>query len=106
MNRTSTQKKPLNFLNLEKGCAIQGQVRTVIYNDKETKDETEINNHIYSFFNYLYKGTLSISFPKHTKEKSKILDGGITEKELLIALQRMENNKSPGKTINHQEMTG
>ena len=39
------------FLNLEKSRAIQGQVWTVICNDKETNDETEINNHIYSFFN-------------------------------------------------------
>ena len=38
----------------------------------------------------------TISFPKlFTKEKSKTLDAGITEKELLIALQSMENNKSP-----------
>ena len=56
----------------------------------------------------MYKETLSfssnnlgtylntISFPKLTKEKSKTLVGGITEKELLIALQSMENNKSPG----------
>ena len=36
-------------------------VRTVIYNDKERNEETEINNHIYSFFNYLYKETLSFS---------------------------------------------
>ena len=67
-----------------------------------------MNNHIYSFFNYLYKETLffssnnletylnTISFPKLTKQKSKTLDGGITEKELLIALQTMENNISPG----------
>ena len=56
----------------------------------------------------MYKETLSfssnnletylntISFPKLTKEKSKTLDGGMTEKELLIALKSMENNKSPG----------
>ena len=37
-------------LNLEKNRAIQGQVRAVIYNDKEANDEIEINNHIYSFF--------------------------------------------------------
>ena len=36
------------------------------------------------------------SFPKFTKEKYETLDGRITEKELLIALQSMENNKSPG----------
>ena len=96
------------FLNLEKSLAFQGQVRTVIYNDKETNDKTEINNHIYSFFNYLYKETLSfssdnlktylnaISFPKLRKEKSRTLEGGITEKEQLIAW----------KTVNHQEMMG
>ena len=100
------EKSSKFFLNLEKSRAIQGQVRTGIYNDKETNDETEVNNHFYSFFNYLYKETSflsnnletylnTISFPKLTKEKSETLDGGITEKELLIALQSMENNKSP-----------
>ena len=102
------EKSPKLFLNLEKSRAILGQVRTVINNAKEANDETETSNHIYSFFNYLYRETLSfssniieaylntISFPKLTKEKSKILDGGITEKELLIIFQSMENKKSPG----------
>ena len=66
----------------------------------------KINYHIYSFFNYLCKETFSfsnanletylnaISFPKLTKENSETLDGGTTEKELLIALESMENNKS------------
>ena len=96
------------MLNPEKSRTIQGQVRTVIYYDKEANDETEIKNHNYSFVSYLYKETLSffsnnletylntISLPKLTKEKSKILDGRITEKELLIALQIIENNKSLG----------
>ena len=69
------------FLNLDKSRTIQGQVRTVIYSEKETNDAKEINNHIYSFFNYLYNETLSlssnnletylntISFSKLTKEK-------------------------------------
>ena len=102
------EKSSKFFLNLEKSRAIQGQVRTVIYNDKETNDETEINNHICSFFSYLYKETFSfsrnnletylntISFPKLTKEKRKTLDGGITENELFSAFQNMKNNKSPG----------
>ena len=34
------EKSSKFFLNLEKSCAIQGQVRTVISNDKETNDET------------------------------------------------------------------
>ena len=96
------EKSSKIFLNLEKSRAIQGQVRTVIYN------EAELNNHIYSFFNYLHKETLcfssnnletylnTISFPKLTKEKSKKLDGGIIENKLFIALKSMKNNKSPG----------
>ena len=91
-----------------KSHAIQGQVGTVIYNDKETNDETEINNHIYYFFKYLYKETLSfssnnletnlntISFPKLTKGKSKTLDGGITEKRTARCITKYENNKLPG----------
>ena len=51
------EKSSKFFLNLEKSRAIQGQVRTVIYSDKEINDETEINNHIYYFFDYLYKET-------------------------------------------------
>ena len=43
------EKSSKFFLNLEKSCAIQGQVGTVIYNEKETNDKTEINDHIYSF---------------------------------------------------------
>ena len=44
--------------------------RTVVYNDKETNDETEINNRIYSFFNYMYKETLSFS-SKNSRKLSK-----------------------------------
>ena len=80
------EKSSKFFLNLEKSRAIQGQVRTVIYNDKWINDEKEINKHTYSFFNHLYKETASfssanlktdlntMSFPKLTKEKSKTLE--------------------------------
>ena len=73
------------FLDLEKSSAIKVQVGTVIYNDKEPNDELEINNHIYSFFNYLYK-TLSfcsnnlenhlntISFPKLIKKVKQMAE--------------------------------
>ena len=55
------EKSSKFFLNPEKSCAIQGQVRTVIYNDKETNDEIDISNHIFSFFDYLYKEILPFS---------------------------------------------
>ena len=44
------EKSSKFFLNLEKSHAIQGQVWTVIYIDKKTNDEKEINNHIYTIF--------------------------------------------------------
>ena len=70
------------FLNLEKSRAIQGQVQTVIYHEKETNHETEISNHVYSFFNYLYREMSfysanletylnTISFPRLAKEKKQ-----------------------------------
>ena len=55
------EKSSKFFLNLEKSRAIQGQVRTVIYNDKETNDEIDIGNHIFSFLDYLYKEILPFS---------------------------------------------
>ena len=55
------EKSSKFFLNLENSRAIQSQVRKVIYNDKETNFETEIDNHICSFFNCLYKETFSFS---------------------------------------------
>ena len=36
-----------------------------------------------------------MSFPKLSKENSKTLYSGLTENELFIALQGMENNKLP-----------
>ena len=39
------RRKILKILSKPRS-AIQGQVRTVIYNDKEINDETEINNYI------------------------------------------------------------
>ena len=40
-----------------KSRAIESQVRADHYNDKETINETEIDNHICSFFKYFYKET-------------------------------------------------
>ena len=45
------------------------------------------NNNLVTYLN-------TISLPKLKKEKRKKLDVGVTEKELLIALQSKEINKS------------
>ena len=89
------------FLNLEKTRTIQGQVRTDIYNDKQTNDETEISTHIFILFSIIciekrhFLMLITIQSHFQNVQKSVTLDGGITEKELLIALQSMENKKSP-----------
>ena len=44
------EKSSKFFLNLEKSRAIQGQVRTIVTNEKEITDESEINAHIASFY--------------------------------------------------------
>ena len=49
------RRKSLKFyLSPKKARATEDQVWTVIYNDKEASDETEMNNHIDSSFNYLH----------------------------------------------------
>ena len=55
-----------------------------------------IKKHYFFSSNNLETYLNTISFPKLTKEKSKTLDGGITENELFSALQSVENNNSPG----------
>ena len=76
----------------------------------ETKNETEINNHIYSFFNYLHKEALSLSSGKLETYLNTISFPKLTKKKLKI--RRWKNwNKRNGKLevwkiINHQEMIG
>ena len=44
MNGTSIEKNPLKILfKPKKTCALFKAIQTVIYDDKETNDETEIN---------------------------------------------------------------
>ena len=102
------EKSSKFFLNLEKNRAIQGQVRTIVSNEKEITDESEINAHIASFYESLFKEKLSfknenliqylenISMPCLSKENQDSCEGVITEKELFEALKYMQNNKSPG----------
>ena len=102
------EKSSKFFLNLEKNRAIQGQVRTIVSNEKEMTDESEINAHIASSNESLFKEKLSfkkenltqylenISMPCLSKEKQDSDEGVITEKELFEALKSMQNNKSPG----------
>ena len=96
------------FLNLERNRTIQGQFRTIVSNEKEITDESEINAHIASFYESLFKEKLSfknenltqylenVSMPCLSKENQDSCEGVIIEKELFEALKSMQNKKSPG----------
>ena len=93
---------------MEKNRAIQGQIRTIIVNEKEITDEIEINKQISFFYESLFKENLSfsernlkhyldnISIPLLSEEKKNSCEGETTEEEILKALKSMKNNKSPG----------
>ena len=92
------EKSSKNILNIENSCAIQGQVWTVIYSDKEANYEAEINGHIYCFLNYFYKETSlfngsleayrnAIKFPKITKKRVNIRSW-INSKRMVCCITR------------------
>ena len=96
------------FLDLEKNCAVQNQLRTISCSEKEITDEKEINTELFKFYKMLFEPKINISnaliqeylnhieMPKLTKEQSQKCERVITEGELLKALKEMSNNKLPG----------
>ena len=102
------EKSSKLFLNLEQKRTIQGQVRTIVLNEKEITDESEINAHIAFCYESLFKEKHSfknenltqylenISTPCLSKEKQDYCEGVITEKELFEALKSMQKNNSRG----------
>ena len=102
------EKSSKFFLNLEKNRAVQNQIRTISCSEKEITDEKEINTELFKFYKALFEPKINVSnaliqdylnrieIPKLTKEQSQKCEGEITEEELLKALKKMPNNKSPG----------
>ena len=96
------------FLNLEKRRGIQGQIRKLIVNNQEIKDQNKIQNKLLFFYETLFRNTsantsedcesfLNDAFvPKLNYEDARICEGDLNELELLKALKSMQNNKSPG----------
>ena len=108
-NQYEHGEKPTKFsLNLEKYCATQGCLRTIIENKKELNDSQQINDALYNFYQTLFKEKLSISeeciqsfldkvsLPKLNENQTLKCKGAITECELLKALTSIDNDKSPG----------
>ena len=102
------EKSSKFFLNLEKNCAVQNQIRTISCSEKEITDEKEINTELFKFYKVLFEPKINLSnaliqdnlncieIPKLTKEQPQKCEGEITEKKLLKALKKNSNNKSPG----------
>ena len=83
------------FLNLEKNCAVQNQIRTISCSEKEIADEKEIKFYRAPFepkinvSNALIQDYLNrIEILKLTKDQWQKCEGVITEEELLKALKK------------------
>ena len=83
-------------------------MRTISCSEKELTDEKEINTKLFKFYKTLFEPKINVSneliqdylnrieIPILTKEQSQKCEGVITEEELLKALKKLPNNKSPG----------
>ena len=49
------EQNPQLFLNLEKRCATQGQIITIVSSEKEISDETKILKQFSCFYKSLYE---------------------------------------------------
>ena len=102
------EKSTKFFLNLEKSRAVQGQIHTLLVNDKLVQNLTEINKEIYNFYNTLFWENNCLaesnitsyldqtSLPKLNHEQVLECERQITENEITNALKPMKNDKSPG----------
>ena len=102
------EKSSKFFLNLEKSRAAQSQIRHLLSNGKETTDQKEILQELYSFYKELFtqnhqsskNGIMNylnkIEIPHLNKEQSLECELPLLESEFLNALKSMQNNKSPG----------
>ena len=86
---------------------LQGKVRKIIVNDKETTSNSEIRKELRNYYKALFKNYNSKSFTDHEEILEKIdiprldigdkglCDKNLCESGLYMALLGMENNKSP-----------
>ena len=101
------KKSTKYFLNLEKNRGNQNQIRKLIIDEKEIRDDVEIFKKIKSFYETLFK---SQSF-KNVREIEKFLCGittplnnnqinlcekDLSETDLYNAMKIIQNNKSSG----------
>ena len=100
---------------MEKHCAIQSQIHSVIIKQDEITDHVEINKQIFSFYQSLFSRKVQIQtgeieaylenipLPKLTNEQTSNCQGIISEDEIFKSFKSIENDKSPGNDGLSQE---
>ena len=102
------EKSTKFFLNLEKTHGNQGKVRKIIVDNHEITDSINIRNNLKTFYESLFKKTLSKSLPDYDKflenidipfiniHDKNLCEKDLTDSDFLEALLDMQNNKTPG----------
>ena len=54
------EKSPKSFFNIEKQHALQSQILTLLCDQNETTDKTQINHQLYHFYKTLFTEKLQI----------------------------------------------
>lgn len=103
------EKPSKYFCSLESRNFFNKTIKKVEINDKIINDQFEILDQVRTFYKTLYASKDSdtidsnlddliqnLGVPKLDKNTSKVLEGSISENEILTVLKNMKNNKSPG----------
>ena len=100
------EKFTIYFLNQEKQKAVNGTVKKIIENDIKITDELKIQHELRMFYEQLYKKTIcnanskivsflnSISLPVINNDFFNLYENNLTEDELWISLNSMQNKKN------------
>ena len=93
------EKSSKFFINLEKNCAVQNQIRTTSCSHKEITNEKEINSELFKFYEALFEPKINVSYaliqdylnrieiPKPTIEQLQRSGGVITEDNIIKLLK-------------------
>ena len=104
------EKPTRYFCNLESRNYVNKVIAKVVKDDGTVvTKQKEIFEEVKHFYKTLYKNQINIQdneiqillqslsqYPKLSVEETNLLNGELTEQEILFVLKKMKNNKSPG----------
>ena len=101
------EKSSKFFFNLEKSWASQSTIRNITKDKKSLTCHERINQELFDFNKNLFSENLNVSknkiiqflnlvsIPQLTEDQSRDCKFILSEKDVLLALKSMPNNKSP-----------